>query len=458
MRRRNRAITNIRLLSVSKAGNIDDMNPAARLSHLEMMSIESAGVGELAAGFAAVRDLRSWLDATEAHLARRQDVLAATIGARPAADALAQGRKMSRRAAERAADRAAVLGEAPEIERQLSKGNISAEHVDALTVAAKGLSGDDRAGLFDHHEELALAAAAKTPEQFGRHVRRTIQQLSDDDGVEVSERQRDQAQISLGINEATGMGEIRGELHPDDWQKVNRRIDAEVAALRKRDQHANKTRAQLSAVALVNLITSTRTASRVPAEVVIHVGLDAINQIPGAPRFGEYSNGSPVPVAAIRRHACDANLIPVVLNGDGIALDVGRAQRLATPEQRTALRAMYRTCAVDGCSATFDRCEVHHTLEWTHDQGPTDLDHLIPICTYHHHRFHEGRWRHQLDPDTRELTIWYPDGTLHSRSRPDITEEHTQHRQPDRTEPDRTELEREEPERIEPDREEPDAA
>jgi hypothetical protein len=405
-------------------GSIFIMNPAERLSTIFGIDVAHAGTGELATGFTALRELRSALDAREAEFARRQDLLATTVGARPAADALAQGRKMSRRAAERAADRATVLGETPEMGRQLAKGNISAEHVDALTTAAKGLSDDARAGLFDHHEELALAAVAKTPEQFGRHVRRTIQELADDDGVVESERQRDQAQITLGINEASGMGEIRGELHPDDWQKVNRRIDAEVAALRKEPQHADKTRAQLSAIALVNLITSTRTASRVPAEVVIHVGLDTINQTPGAPRFGEYSNGAPVPVETIRRHACDAKLIPVVLNGDGIALDVGRAQRLATPEQRTALRSMYRTCAVDGCAATFDRCEVHHTLEWTNDQGPTDLDHLIPICTFHHHRFHEGRWRHQLDPDTRQLTVWYPDGTLHSRSQPDITTEH----------------------------------
>ena len=138
------------------------MSPAERLSVIFGIDVECAGTGELAAGFAALRQLRGVLDAREAEFARRQDVLAATVGARPAADALALGRKMSRRAAERAADRAAVLGETPEIERQLSKGNISAEHVDALTVAAKGLSDDDRAGLFDHHQELALAAAANT--------------------------------------------------------------------------------------------------------------------------------------------------------------------------------------------------------------------------------------------------------------------------------------------------------
>jgi Domain of unknown function (DUF222) len=399
------------------------MTPGDRLSLIDGIAVDQAGPGELASGFTNIRLVRSWLEVKEAEFARRQDLLAASIGARPAADALAQANKTSRRSAERAAARASTLGETPELGRQLAKGNISGEHVDALTVAAKALDDVRRTELLDLDGELALAALSKTPEQFGRYVRRTIQQLSDDDGVDRSEQQREQAQVTLGMNAASGMGEIRGELHPDDWQKVNRRIDAEVAALRKLDENMNKSRAQLSVIAFVNLVCSNQTAARVPAEVVIHVGLDTINNLPGAPRFGEYSNGTPVPAATVRRHACDANLIPVILNGDGLPLDVGRAQRLATPAQRTALRSMHRTCAVAGCETRFDRCEVHHILEWTEQQGPTDLKYLIPACPYHHHRFHEGRWRIELDSETRELTVWYPDGTLHSRSKPDIPAE-----------------------------------
>jgi Domain of unknown function (DUF222) len=123
-------------------------------------------------------------------------------------------------------------------------------------------------------------------------------------------------------------------------------------------------------------------AARVAAEVVIHIGFDTINRVPGAPKFGESVDGSPVPAETVRRHACDANISPVVLDGDGLPLDVGRAQRLATPSQRTALRSKYRTCAVDGCNTNSDRCEIHNILEWTDHRGPTDLRYLIPACTY----------------------------------------------------------------------------
>jgi hypothetical protein len=80
---------------------------------------------------------------------------------------------------------------------------------------------------------------------------------------------------------------------------------------------------------------------------------------------------------------------------------------------------MYRTCAIDGCDRHFEDCHIHHLAEWD-DLGDTDLDNLAPLCSFHHHRVHEGRWRQQLDPSTRQLTVHLPDGALHSTTRPDL--------------------------------------
>jgi hypothetical protein len=44
----------------------------------------------------------------------------------------------------------------------------------------------------------------------------------------------------------------------------------------------------------------------------------------------ELDDRTPLPVATMRRLACDAHIIPVVLGGDGVVLDVGRSRRLAT--------------------------------------------------------------------------------------------------------------------------------
>lgn len=397
-----------------------EVSIASRVGRLDQLDACDAGVGEVAAGLGDIRLLRGWLDSREADLARRQDELAATSGAAPAADVLGRSGKTSRRTAQRIARRAETLGDAPALAEQLADGRVSVDHVDALGVVAGRLDEPLRDEMFNLADELAAAAAKRTPEQFRRHLNDMARNLADDDGIERSEQQRDEARLHLDVDQASGMGELRGELHPDDYQKVNRRIDAEIRALRQLDQYAGKRRDQLAAVALVNLVTGQRAASRVPAEVVIHVGLEAINGAIGAPKFGEYLDGAPVPIEAVRRHACDAQIIPAVLDGKGMALDVGRSRRLATPSQRHALRAMYRTCAVGDCNTGFDRCEVHHVLEWQADQGPTDLRFLFPVCSHHHHRLHEGRWRAELDPSSRELAIRYPNGSIHSRSYPDL--------------------------------------
>ncbi|MDZ7734299.1 MAG: DUF222 domain-containing protein [Acidimicrobiia bacterium] len=70
-------------------------------------------------------------------------------------------------------------------------------------------------------------------------------------------------------------------------------------------------------------------------------------------------------------------------------LDVGRSQRLATNDQRRALIARYGGCAVPGCAAPACQVEIHHITYWD-DNGPTDLDNLLPQCSWHHHRLHDN--------------------------------------------------------------------
>jgi hypothetical protein len=125
----------------------------------------------------------------------------------------------------------------------------------------------------------------------------------------------------------------------------------------------------------------------------------------------ETSDGESLPVDTLRRLCCDANVVPIVLSGDGEALAVGRQCRTATRAQRRALRAMYRTCAHPQCKVSFDACRIHHVTFWFHG-GVTDLDNLIPLCEVHHHLVHEGGWTLTMHPDRR--TVWQTaDGSVH---------------------------------------------
>jgi len=402
------------------------MDPTRLIERLEASDLDAASAAELPGLFHALRQVTGWAATVEARLSRRAAELEASGEGLPAADIISRGTRTSPRQAKRTERRGDTLAQAPEMERQLAAGRISTEHADVLANAVAKLDDDEqRAALFEQQTVLAEHAVAETPAQFSRSVRSVADRLAADGGLERSERQRVAATLTHGMNDETGMGWIRAELHPDDYQRVARRIDAEVASLRQRPENEGLRRDQLAARAGVALICGGRATSTRPAEVIVLIDHETISTGLHERSIIEYVDGASMPVATARRHACTANIIPVVLDSHGMSLDVGRGARQATPAQRRALRSMYRTCAIGACDRGFDHCEIHHLLEWDEHAGPTDLDNLLPVCGFHHHRVHEGRWRLQLDPSTRQLDVFLPDGSLHSRSRPDLLAQRT---------------------------------
>ena len=105
----------------------------------------------------------------------------------------------------------------------------------------------------------------------------------------------------------------------------------------------------------------------------------------------------------------------VVLHAPG-ELDLGRTTRLANRAQRRALRALYSTCAIPGCSVRYCRCKLHHII-WWRNGGRTDLSNLLPLCAHHHTKVHDAGWNLRLGPN-RQLEITFPDGTIHNTGPP----------------------------------------
>ncbi len=388
-----------------------------RLEQLDPACLDAGGV---AAGFRELERLKGFVAETEHALARRANVLAAAGSGAPAGDLIERAGHCSPREAQRTSRRAEVLGSLPSMSAQLGKGRIGAEHADAVATVAGRLDDADRTTLLSLDEDLARTAAASTPAQFRRFVGRLADQLAADRGVERAVRQRAAMTLAKGINDDTGMYWLRGEFDPETGARLFRAIDAEVAALAKQqapDDHTD--RSSSPPVPSSSSPPSTNRSKRPGrTELFALVDLDTLTSGLRDTSVCELGDGTEIPVATLRRLACDAHIIPVVLNGDSVPLDVGRSRRLATDDQRRALRTMYRTCGIGDCDVPFDRCEIHHLDEWDAHHGETNLDRLIPACSRHHHLAHEGGWHLELDPTTRELTVTLPDGTVHQRSRP----------------------------------------
>lgn len=125
----------------------------------------------------------------------------------------------------------------------------------------------------------------------------------------------------------------------------------------------------------------------------------------------ELADGTQLTAAQLRRMACEADIIPMVLGSDGVVLDMGRTIRFANDAQRLALRAMHPTCACEGCDVEFDWCEIHHLRPWDKLGGRTDLANLVPLCEYHHHLIHDA------DGEVRSWEL-RPDRTLRLKRLP----------------------------------------
>jgi hypothetical protein len=132
--------------------------------------------------------------------------------------------------------------------------------------------------------------------------------------------------------------------------------------------------------------------------VIVTVDLEGLRESLGAPGVALLGD-EPITAAHARRLACTATILPAVLGGDSQVLDLGRARRLFTPAQRKALAVRDRTCRAEGCDIPAAWCEAHHSARPWSRGGRTDLAHGALLCSFHHHRAHDGRYAVTRLPD-----------------------------------------------------------
>jgi hypothetical protein len=404
----------------------------------------SAAAPMIESALVAVRRVRAWADAQEAALVCRLTELSSFP-----AGAIADAGKCSLHDANRTKERAETLSRTPGLAGALDDGDITARHVDAVTRGAKQLDDERRREeLFERLDDLVDVAAAATAEQFERRVKLEIRQLQSDDGDARLTRQRRSVRAS-SWTDAEGMWNLRGRFDPITGVELAAALDRTVQRLFSETtpelcpSDAIEKQRFLAGHALARLVrgaasvSSTGSSADSPAgssadspagssagssarcgvgspEYVVVIDADAADQ-PGP--VAEWPIPVEVPASVLAHLAVEAEINAVVVRNGVVLyapgmLDLGRSTRLASRDQRRALRAMYRSCAIPGCGVRFDRCKVHH-IDWWRHGGLTDLDNLVPVCVEHHARIHHDDWKVELG-SRRELTVRFPDGTVRS--------------------------------------------
>lgn len=99
--------------------------------------------------------------------------------------------------------------------------------------------------------------------------------------------------------------------------------------------------------------------------------------------------GGAITAGQARRLACNAQLIPAVLDGPSRILDLGLSKRLFDRHQRLALAIRDQGCIWPGCDRPPSWSEAHHFTAWSHG-GPTDLTNGCLLCGFHHRLVHNS--------------------------------------------------------------------
>ena len=378
--------------------------------------VSSLSADEVRCRLAEIRVERSRLDAEEASLVGRLNELSTERSSTVVPEfEMTQYAGLRSREASRVVQRSAMLDVLPEFGSALAAGSIVAGHVDVLADSLKKVSESDRETVLGQAEGLLRSARRLSVDQFAKHLRSEVSRLSCDKGLGVFERQRRATYLKFW-NDPDGMVHLRGAFDPERGSVLLSRLEQRVEAMFHSGDvevpvevgpgiEPNDHRRALALVASVNGTSgSTGTVMSPRAEIVVHVDLDQLTGVAREAGVITTQHGVDLPAETVRRLACDADIIPVVLNGDSVPLDVGRARRLATVHQRRALGAVHETCAIPECQVKFAQCEPHHIQYWEHG-GATDMSNLVPLCSRHHHAAHEGGWKLTLDPATRQLAV-----------------------------------------------------
>ncbi len=115
-------------------------------------------------------------------------------------------------------------------------------------------------------------------------------------------------------------------------------------------------------------------------------------------------NGIRVSPDTVRRLACDADILPVVMNSQSEVLDIGRASRIWPKAIRNALQIEDGGCGWPGCQMPLWATRIHHLIYWFHG-GPTSKANGVHLCRFHHWLVHHRRWKIWRDADTNKIHV-----------------------------------------------------
>ena len=419
-------------------GCLDTM--AAASAQLAQCSFDALSAEELVEVLAR-REALAWQAPVIDHqvLARlvadgHSDVLAACSLTKALAERLRISTKEARRRLDEAAElgpRTAISGEPlepvlPDLAAAQAAGQIGPEHVAIARKAMAKIPARVSAADRERAEaDLAELATLFTPETFQRLADHLVAVLHPD-GDEPNDRERQARRgLRLGRQRPDGMSTVSGTITPElraTLEPVLAKLGAPgmcnaadeqpcVSGTPSQEQIQNdhRTRDQRQHDALLAALRATLACgdlgqlNGLPVTVIVATTLAELQAGTGK---AHTAGGSLLPMGDLLRMASHAFHYLTIFDGQGRALWLGRAKRIASADQRIVLHARDRGCTRPGCTVSGYLCQAHHTENDWAANGQTDIDDLALACAPDNRMASEQGWTTRLGATGR--VEWIP--------------------------------------------------
>ncbi|WP_238419690.1 HNH endonuclease signature motif containing protein [Gordonia sp. 'Campus'] len=307
----------------------------------------------------------------------------------------------------------------PTLARHAADGRLSTEIVDAIvrgmrhieTRCPEELSDNDKSS--HEIELLGQALSGATPAQVIEHARTIGNTLAD--ATDTSIPAADDAGLNAVNTHTTDDGrvDIRADLTQTIGEKFLTMID-ERACPRPEPDGADdrRTAEQRRADALELILDQAALGASIDS-----IGSPRTQLLLTLPATGSDPASLPwtgsVTQAAAKEVSCDGSLTEIILDGEGVPLQMGQTRRLFPAHLRKAV-IIRDSCCIK-CGAAPSHTQVHHISHWA-DGGPTDLDNGCLLCQRCHTQVHHHGWDIVMGFDRHPWLV--PPATIDPRRRP----------------------------------------
>lgn len=272
-----------------------------------------------------------------------------------------------------------ALSGLPRTGEALAHGRISYSKVRALSRIATAENEDFFLDVAEH-------GTASHMEKIVRYVR---------SGMALNDAARLRAMVEQctcdWYHDDDGMLVLRARLMPDEGARLVKAI----RSLEGNDTARPLASRRASALAMVAEAACAEEVKRSVPEIVVHLRAERAEDASGnhvddvsAGHAAVIEDAVAISTVTAERLCCDAAVVPILEDGLGEPLAIGRRSRTIPPAIRRAMNARDQGCRFPGCNHT-RFLHGHHIRHWAH-QGETSLANLVTLCSYHHTLVHEG--------------------------------------------------------------------